>query len=267
MLCTYYFLEGKTMLGDFRTCNLDRKTGLSQCDIKFISLVLDDFMAKLNDDVYDGRSGTIIMDAQPTIAAKTPLIIKDEHGNQRPCIRNITYGNPVLLLKMHFLSGRAKSIFFDSEQVAIEAIDSLLEGKRLFYGHANASLNGNIYKTSGGGKTYESGHLMILNTSFGRFLVGCGDIMADQDKLNQCDYIFVALARTLVHMFPKDEELHASYDWIRSYSNINYYHFELVAKCIDEIFASDKRYLREYQLAITEALKSGKLQEPLLPFV
>lgn len=263
------------MMSEMMGASIDRSDGVSKLDTIVIRKVLNDFFNDLN-DIYDERMGTIVLDAQP-------IVLREDEKGQRPSIRHLTYGKsrqhavglidadggirrltygePRQLMKMHYPSGPSTTIFFDSEKVAAEAIDSLLEGKRVFYGHANASLNGNIYKTSGDGKTYESGHLMILNATYGRFLVGCGDVMTDSDKRGENDFIFIAIARILSRLFEKDEELQASFDWIRRASGLNYYLCDTIINEIDNILAASPKYLHEYHWRLTN--ESGM---DVLPF-
>lgn len=215
-----------------------RKLGLSTSDIKVLCDILKVYFDRLP-EIYDGRTGTIVLDSQA-------IVMKPVEKGARPSIRNLTYGDACRVMQFDFPSGPSKNIFFNSEKVAAEAIDSLLKGKRFFTGHANASLNGNIYKTSGSNHTHESGHLMILNTMYGRFLVGCGDAFADSDKRRESDYIFIAIARIIAKLFPKDEEIQASFDWIRRASNLDYYLCDTIIGQIDRIFEERPRFLHEY---------------------
>lgn len=241
------------MMSEMMGASIDRSGGVSKLDTIVIRKVLNDFFNDLN-DIYDVRMGTIALDAQP-------IVLRGDEKGQRPSIRHLTYGEPRQLMKMHYPSGPSTTIFFDSEKVAAEAIDSLLEGKRIFYGHANASLNGNIYKTSGDGRTNESGHLMILNATYGRFLVGCGDELADSDKRGENDFIFIAIARIFSRLFEKDEELQASFDWVRRASGLNYYLCDTIINEIDNILAASPKYLHEYHWRLTN--ESGM---DVLPF-
>ncbi len=243
----------------------NRTLGLANTDVRVMIEVLREYMEAFS-EVYDGRCGTVILDAQPAMFVK-PL----KTSGEIPCIRAITYGQPKCLLRFDPPGGRAESIFFDSAKVASEAIDSLLEGKRFFYGHKNASLNGNIYKTSGTDKTYESGHLLILNALYGRFLVGCGDARADSDQRGEHDFVLIAIARTLAKMFPKDEEIQASFDWVRRASSLNYYLCDMVVGEIDNLFESMPAYIRDYWRS-REEIKAAALQRheaapEFLPFI
>lgn len=230
-----------------------RLDGLSAGDIGVITEVLKEFADELS-EVYDGRCGTVILEAQATI--------KNDSYPKMASYENLGYGPTKRLLEFNLPGGEAESIFFSGNKVADEAIRALLDGRRFFTGHKGASLDSNIYKSSGTNKTYESGHLMVLNSTFGRFLVGCGDNKADSDKRREHDFIYIALARTIARMFPEDELLQRGYDWMRRMSGLNYYLSDRISDEIDGILNAKPIYIREYWDEYDESVASGHVPKP-----
>lgn len=180
--------------------------GLSQTAAEALVKILDEFVG-MHRNLYENRRGTLIIDAQKTIE-------KDSLFAQ-PSYENLTYGTPTRIMYANLPNGKAENIFYDGDRIAEGGIEALLQAKRLFSGHPGATFDCGIYESSGtGAAIYESGHLMIHNTTFGRFLAGCGDDHISSDRRGESDYLFVAISKALVMMFPEDPLLSRGDHWM-----------------------------------------------------
>lgn len=211
------------------------KAAMSDLELKALAELIDGYFEEFG-EIYEFRRGTMVLDAQPTEW-------RDGAAKQGSwaSFGMLKFGEPQLLMRFSLPNGKEATSFMNSDVMAEEAIDSLVEGRRLFANHENVYIDGDIYAVSGTDQFYEAGRLMVVNATYGRFLAGYADNFMTSDYRAEHDYLFIALARALAMLFPNDPMLQRGYDWMRISCPVPNAVADRIARIMDETYDEQQK--------------------------
>lgn len=166
-----------------------------------IAAVINEFV-KQDTEEYSPRQGAIVIQGQET------RHVNDCAGGS---IVNLIYLPPKPAIEL-----QSKKNAEEFVEMATKSIESLTNGEGLFKDQANRHLDSGIYQPAQPlyvDTPSSPFSLMVLETTFGRILVGYADNHM-KTFLHPRDDIHIAVAKTLATMFPADTELVKSYEWL-----------------------------------------------------
>lgn len=188
---------------------------------------------------YHGRKGSVIIDGQPVVRNDMSGLptVKKRRGT-KPNLASIGFGEAQMVTSIDLPGGREKTYDFDTMEMAAQAIDALLDGDYDFSHHANMRLASGIYYPYGEDRcTLTVGALMVLEATYGRFLVGIGDQGWLDPKLSyNLEVVLVTIGRILTWMFPDDQYLQTSYDWTKRHCRAEKLYYSDAESVVDQLF-------------------------------
>lgn len=174
---------------------------MGQIESKAIAAVISEF-AKQDTEEYSPRQGAVVIQGQ-----------QSRHTNDCAggSIVNLVYLPPKPVVRL-----QSKKNSDEYVEMATKSVRTLTDGEGLFKDQANRHLDSGIYQPAQ--PLYvdvpsSPFSLMVLETTFGRILVGYADNHMTT-FLHPKNDIHIAVAKTFAAMFPADTELTRSYEWL-----------------------------------------------------